>query len=302
MNKRAIIWGHAPHTHTHSYIHYGFAKALSFLDYDVVWYEDSLDYQKEDVSNSIIISETNSCKYLPVVNSSKYFIHNNSDDFDLNQRIKGDNIYNFLVYHEHYNWPDNVEKIDNYSWFHRETKTPVIMWATDLLPDEIDNQEVVLFDDSKSDVNYIGSLSADYTRRIIPIVSSHGKTFVNYGGYSGIRSNKNNGFMDHDDNINLTKNSYLNLDIRPEQHINNGYIPCRIFKAMSYGCWIGTNSVKMNNFLAERITTNENLNDLYLQTEFDSKKASKRVLEDNKNYVKENHTYINRINSLVSIL
>lgn len=302
MTKRAIIWGHAPHTHTHSYIHYGFAKAFSSLGYEVTWYDDCLEHSNEDVSDSIIISEVNSCKYLPIVKSSKYFIHNNCDDFDLSKKKNGDNIYNFLVYHENYNWVDNIEKIDNYSWFCKETKTPVIMWATDLLPREIDDQEVVLFDTLKNDINYIGSLSRVQIKEIKNIVNLNGKNFINYGGYSGVRSNKNNGFMDYTDNINLTKSSYLNFDIRSKQHIDNGYIPCRVFKTMSYGCWVGTNSIKVKKFFEGRITAVEDLHKLYLETEMDYKHANSKILKDNQTYVRDYHTYINRINSLLSVL
>lgn len=300
MTKKVVIWGHPPHTHTHSYIHYGFAKAFSFLDYDVVWYEDLEEYSNEDISESIVISEVNCCRHLPIIKSSKYFIHNISGDFS-NTLLEHKNVFNFLVYHEEYNWPNSIQNIDNYSWYDGD-KTLVIMWGTDLLPEEIDDQKECLFDGSRQEVNYIGSLSGDLKNNMSNIVASNKKRFVNYGGYSGIRSGSNNGFMDYEDNIKLMKQSYLNFDLRPDQHIGNGYIPCRIFKAMSYGCWIGSNSPKMNKFLEGRITTSENLIDLYSETESQTMKVTSEILRDNKNYIKENHTYINRINSLLSVL
>jgi hypothetical protein len=302
MTKKIVIWGYPPHTHTHSYIHLGFAKAFSYLDYDVVWYDDSEEYSQEDLSDAIIISENNCRRHLPIVDSSKYFIHNIEDGFHSQNKIEHDNVYNLLVYHEQYNWNDDVKNIDEYSWYHPDTKTAVIMWGTDLLPDEIDSQDQVLFDNTKDTVNYIGSLSGEYIQKITSVVDSNGKQFVNYGGYSGIRSRKNNGFMDDNQNIDLTKKSYLNFDLRPPQHLDNGYIPCRIFKALSYGCWIGTNSIKMNKFFDGRITTNEDLNNLYTETEEASKNATKEVLKDNQEFIKENHTYLNRVQSLLSIL
>jgi hypothetical protein len=302
MNKKVVIWGYPPHTHTHSYIHLGFAKAFSYLDYDVVWYDDSEEYSKEDLSNAIIISENNCSRHLPIDKSSKYFIHNMKDGFYSQSKFDYDNVYNVLVYHEKYNWNDGVKNIDDYSWYHPETKTAVIMWGTDLLPDEIDSQEQILYDDTKDTVNYVGSLSGDYIEKITSVVTSNGKQFVNYGGYSGVRSRENNGFMGDDENIILTKKSYLNFDLRPSQHLDNGYIPCRIFKTLSYGCWTGTNSIKINKFFDGRITTNEDLNNLYSETEETSKNATKEVLKDNQEFIKENHTYLNRINSLLSIL
>lgn len=302
MNKKVVIWGYTPHTHTHSYINLGFAKAFSYLDYDVVWCEDSPDYANEDLDDAIVITEVNSCKYLPLVKTSKYFVHNNVDGFYSSGKIQGENIYNLLVYHEEYNWNDNVKNIDNFSWYDDESKTAVIMWATDLLPHEIDQNEVVLYDDSKKNVNYVGSISNNYIQSMSSICKSNNRVFNNYGGYSGIRNNDNNGFMTDEENINLMRESYLNFDLRTEQHKNNGYIPCRIFKSMSYGCWIGTNSIKMNKFLGDRITTEDNLDELYVKTELALQSATKQILVDNQEYIKSNHTYLNRVQSLLSIL
>lgn len=305
MTKKVIIWGYPPHTHTHSYIHYGFAKAFSSLDYDVVWYEDNPEYSNEDLSDAIVISEVNCCKHLPIDKSSKYFIHNVSDDFIDQNKIDGDNIYNFLVYHENYSWDkcENIVKVDDHSWFDSKTKTFVTMWASDLLPDEIDNQTEVLYDPNKTNINYIGTLSSEYTSNFVDVVKSNNKTFKNYGGYTGEKSKDTSiGFVDEDKNISLAKDSYLNFDIRPQVHLDNGYIPCRIFKTMSYGCWIGTNSIKVEKFFEGRITTDTDLNILYKKTEEDCKNATKDILRDNMNYIKNHHTYINRAKALVNII
>lgn len=300
---KAIIWGCPPHSHTHSYIHYGFAKAFSSLNYDVIWYENSEQYQSEDLSDSIVISAYGHCDYMPIYESSNYFIHNIEDGFYSQNKIEGDNIYNLLVYHEGYNWNSDVKSIDNFSWFNSFTKTAVIMWATDLLPDEIKNQEEITYNSNKNSVNYVGSLSPDYSQKFSSIVKVKGKQFNNYGGYSGIRNkNIDSGFIDNDEAIELIKKSYLNFDFRPQVHLENGYIPCRIFKTMSYGCWIGTNSKKILKFFDGRITANSDLVSLYDQTESSSKLANQEILKDNKNYILYNHTYINRINSLLSII
>lgn len=303
MTKKIIIWGHTPDSHTHSYVHLGFAKAFSSMDYDVVWYDDSSEYENEDLTNSIVISEINRCRYMPFEKSSKYFIHNIEDGFYNQSKYDGDNVYNLLVYHENYNWNENIKQIDDYSWYDDTTKTVVLMWGTDLLPNEIDEQNEVLFDSSKDNVNYIGSLSQENSNNLLNVVSKNNKQFVNYGGYTGVRSKKTpSGFVSSDEMLELTKESYLNFDIRQKCHIDNGFIPCRLFKTMSYGCWIGTNSEKMSKFFDGRLTINSNISDLYYETEVDSKNATKEILRDNMNYIKDNHTYLNRIDNLLSIL
>lgn len=303
MSNKVVIWGYPPDTHTHSYIHFGFAKAFSEMDYDVTWYEDSPDYSNEDLSDSIVISGYGQCKYLPIDKSSKYFIHNIVDGFYSQDKIEGDNIYNLLVYHENYNWNDDISNIDEYSWYDDKTKTVVIMWGTDLLPEEIDEQNEVLYDPDKKNVNYIGSLNPNDCSSLVNVVRSNKKEFVNYGGYSGIKS-KSTGlrFLTDQELISLTKESYLNFDIRSQSHVDNGFIPCRIFKNLSYGCWTGTNSEKISKFFDKRITCNSNLSELYYQTEEDVRNATLEIIRDNMNYIKNNHTYINRVNTLIKIL
>ena len=294
MTKKVVIWGYPPDTHTHSYIHLGFAKAFSYLDYDVVWCADDSDYADE-VKDSIIITEKNCTKNLPIEKSSQYFIHNLADDFEEHE---GDNIHNLLVYHEGYNWGVDYQMIDDWSWYHKETKTCVIMWATDLLPDEIEGKEPVLYDADRTDINYVGSLDTGYFHKFSAISNSHGKRFIASGGYSP----SSRGFIDNEESIKLVKESYLNFDFRPECHLNNGYVPCRIFKNMSYGCWTGTNSEKILQFFEGRITACEDFSELYSKTEEDSRKATKDILEDNQDYIKKHHTYLNRVNSLLSVL
>jgi len=294
MTKKIVIWGYPPNTHTHSYIHLGFAKAFSYLDYDVVWCDDDPDYADE-VKDSIVITEKNCSKHLPIDKSSQYFIHNLADDFEEHE---GDNIHNLLVYHEGYNWSVDYQMIDDWSWYHKETKTCVIMWATDLLPDEIEGKEPVLYDADRTDINYVGSLDIGYLHKFSAISNSNGKRFITSGGYSP----SSRGFIDNEESIKLVKESYLNFDFRPECHLNNGYVPCRIFKNMSYGCWTGTNSEKILEFFEGRITACKDFSELYLKTEEDSRKATKDILKDNQDYIGKHHTYLNRVNSLLSVL
>jgi len=303
MIKKVVIWGYPPDTHTHSYIHLGFAKAFSEMDYDVVWYDDSPEYSNENLQDSIVITEHNCCKYMPFEKTSKYFIHNIEDGFYKQNKFDQENVYNLLVYHENYNWNENISKLNDFSWFDNETNTVVIMWASDLTPSEIDEQVEVLFDSTKNNVNYIGSIAYEYSKDLIETVKSNNKKFINYGGYTGTRSKTTtSGFTSNDEMMELTKESYLNFDIRPKCHLDNGYVPCRIFKTMSYGCWVGSNSEKISKFFGDRITVNSNLTDLYYQTEQDSKNTTKQILRDNMNYVKQHHTYINRVESILSVL
>ena len=299
-NQKFVIWGYPLHSHTHSYIHYGFFKALKSLGYDVRWFDDV--NVNEDFENCIFITESNCRKNIPIVKSSKYFIHNLCDGFERQTLIDHENVYNLLVYHENYNYPDNLQSLDDYSWYDPETKTIVIMWGTDLLPKEIDNIEPVLYDKSKQDINFVGTIQGKNAILFANICANNGKNFYNLGGYTGSSLTDDAHFYPENASIDAIRKSYLSFDIREHGHLKNGYIPCRIFKNISYGMWTGSNSTKLSKFFGQHLTISEDLDKLYDNLEMDYMNCSEQKIKESMNYVRNNHTYLNRIESMLSIL
>ena len=195
---------------------------------------------------------------------------------------------------------NELEKIDDFSWYDPETRTPVIMWATDLLPDEF--KEPILHNDSLMSNNFVGTIQGNNLIDFAKIGANRGKDFNNYGGYTGFPDEDGNEFYSNENNIKAIQKSYLSFDIREEPHLKNGYIPCRVFKNISYGKWTGTNAINAKNFFGDRLTVNSDLEALYDNLEVDSKNATYEKVQDAMNFVKENHTYINRVQSLFSVL
>jgi hypothetical protein len=299
VNRKVVLWGHPPDTHTHSYIHYGFYKSFEYLGYDVVWVDDLKKNSNIDLNDAIVISEKNVINHLPIIDSATYFIHNFKDDFE---ETGYDNVHNYLVYHENYSW-SGVEKVDEHFWYCPRTKTPMIMWATDLLPNEIDELEPCLYDDSKDSVYFVGTIQGENAIDFAHICANNGKDFINLGGYTGYEDEEDGlNFYGYDKSIKAVIDSYISFDIREKCHLDNGYVPCRIFKNMSYGKWTGSNSQKVQKFFGDRITINGDLEKLYKSIVDDYKKSDENILRDNMNFVKNNHTYLNRINSLLSVL
>lgn len=300
MKPKILIWGHTLEGgHTHSFIHYGFYKAFLHLGYDVQWLSNRKENSNIDLNETIVISEHQEISHLPIQNNTKYFIHNIKQDIE---KVENENIHNFLIYHEEYeNW-NNVKKIDDFFWYDEETKTPIIIWATDLLPHEIDNIEPVLYDNSKADVNFVGTVQGKNLVTFAHVCANNGKNFYNFGGYTGIPQDDNSKFFDDKKSIDVVRNSYISFDIRESQHCRNSYVSCRIFKNISYGLWTGTNSTKMSKFFEEHLTIESDLDRLYDRIVFDYSKCTENKIRKSMNYVKENHTYINRINSLLSVV
>ena len=58
---KLVIWGMKLHTHTHSYIHYGYWRAAECLGYEVHWYDDKDDVSSVDFSDAVFITEHRVC-------------------------------------------------------------------------------------------------------------------------------------------------------------------------------------------------------------------------------------------------
>ena len=106
---KIVIWGHKLHSHTHSYIHYGYWRAADYLGHEVYWYDDKDNVYDEDFSNSIFITEHQVCKNIPLRKDCKYFIHNSDEPFKYERRQKyaGYKVYNFVHDSKHWHYGDS---------------------------------------------------------------------------------------------------------------------------------------------------------------------------------------------------
>ena len=99
----------------------------------------------------------------------------------------------------------------------------------------------------------------------------------------------------------LAHKSFYNFDIRDSWHLEVGYIPCRVFKILSYGLPIICNS--------SFITSNLNLPGIQLASCPQeaaslslSSSISRSEMIDTRNYILANHTYINSIQNMLKIV
>jgi len=81
-----------------------------------------------------------------------------------------------------------------------------------------------------------------------------------------------------------------------------GYIPCRIFKNISYGAIGITNSKAVYDLFGGKIVYNEDTYQLCYDALDTIKNMDINELYELMDFVKEKHTYINRINYLLWFL
>lgn len=288
--KKFVAWGLKLHSHTHSYIHNSYCKAFSSLGWDSHHFDGD---REVDVRDSLVLVSSHYEHTVPLHPSNKYITHNcQRDEF---------NDYDRLTLQVYTNGINSVgtsgKKINEYTIFDNESKTLYQPWATDLLPDEI----ITDYEDNYSKlVSWVGTISAcekfGNINQIAPVVESFtekGYNFSNVDPWSEPVSNEKH--------RSLIKSSEVAPAIVGHWQKENDYIPCRIFKNITYGKIGMTNSVISSKIFGDSVLYGDgkDLAEKYLALSLDQKK---KMFKESASLVKNEHTFINRINSILEVM
>jgi hypothetical protein len=328
FKQKVIIWGYPLHSHTHSYIHGAWFKSFNHLGHETYWFDDS-NYPKDfDYSNCIFITEGYADKNIPLNKSSIYFVHiainpekylkencrlidirfNVSEINDCNysfelDRSKFIKINDSAFYN---NLADDSVLSDVYKKGIKNYEALHIDWATDLLPEEINFEDMYIERDRA--IYWIGTIGISNQKEIKKFVSSlekenikfyHNDPWTNPLSWEQAKKYVQKSFIAPDirgsanrENINGKINTGAN-------HKNIGYIPCRIFKNISYGQLGITNSKAVYELFHENVIYSNSEEDL-LQLSIPNIK-NYEMIKNQMKFVKENHTYLNRVESLLKV-
>ena len=324
--QKVIIWGFPLYSHTHSYVHYAWYKAFKYMGYDTYWFHDN-DFPVDfDYSNCLFLTEGYAESNIPLDKSSTYFVHMcrnpskylNAEcrliDIRFNVKYTKDFTYDYKMDKSSY------EQLDSCTFYERNASDLALRekyrtgangyeavytsWATDLLPTEFDFNSIYIPRERK--IWYIGSVWSANMDEIneFKLACEHNNIeFINnnpWGNYATVEQHKE-----------LIQKSYIAPDIRGSgvtcgevtskdcNHLDIGYIPCRTFKNISYGQLGATNSPAVSELFEGRIIYSSNPYKLFHDAE--SQSTNYKLIVEQMNYVKDNHTFINRINSIMKV-
>jgi len=337
LNK-IIIWGFELHSHTHSYIHNAFFRAFRSLGYEVYWYNEKgkNNYPQfginKDFENCLYIVVGVKCKYLPINETSYYIWHTGTcpiykefegDEYlcpkisSTNQRIPKKNIIKLHTLWKpcknvncndakngcnewsHNAW-DNKKKFHNsdYYYYNLENNIIYMPWATDLLPNEIDmNINKLKKMETKNVSNFIGMMTPHW-RLYAQECSKYNIIFQHNGGTFNKYSNKNKSIKE---NMELIQESILAPALQDKHQKIHEYIPCRIFKNISYGKMGITNNAAVNTLFNNTLIYSNNMRELIqkgMHFEKNNYEYMKRLMIE----VRDHHTYINRVKFILNFL
>ena len=296
INMKVIIWGHKKNGHTHGYIHKSYFKAFSKMGYETYWFDDNDNVSGFNFDNCIFLTEDQVQKKIPLNKTSKYILHHT----DLNKYIQNNisfiNLANYLKSCDNgvsaYHVENSVEKINDCCFWDNKTKTIYQPWATNLTPDEINIDDIPKYNDNESDVYYIGT-SHDNSNKIVEFSNSIKKYNKNFIVKNGVSD---------EENMELIKKSLISADIRSDWHIECGYLPCRIFKNISYGRLTGTNSENVKKIFGDYVIYDDKIENLFDKIIQEEKINDLSKIRSAMNFIKNNHTYFNRIKNLLQLL
>ena len=296
MKKKVVIWGHKNNGHTHGYIHSSYFKAFKFLGYDTYRFGDNDDVSGFNFNECIFLTEDQSQSNIPLNKTSKYILHHTKLDKYIDNGINFINLANYLkecddgvsAYHKE----NSVERVGDCCFWDEKTKTIYQPWGTDLTPNEIKEENALLYNPKQTNVHYIGSVHDNRVQinEFNESVTKNGSQFIVSRG----KSDK--------DNMELVRNSLLSVDIRGDWHVECGYLPCRIFKNISYGRVTGTNSLNVKKIMGDYVVYNPDTKKLFNTLMDFEENTNIEMIQESMNFIKNNHTYVNRVNNLIGVL
>jgi len=319
---KIIIWGYPLHSHTHSYIHAAFYKAFTHLGYETYWFHDGEYPDNFNWDDCVFWTEGFADKNIPLNKTSTYFVHVCPDPAKyINAGVKKfiDVRYNHLWHNDHvYQYSldkTKVEKVgpccyfqpkknrrvqvlnDHHQYWMEDYDKFYVTWATNYLPEEFNFDDISYPREQK--IYFSGNISPNGRCENY----STFKPFIDECQKNNIEFIHNDPFrnpLSEEEVILRTKKSILGVDIRGPEHIRNGYVPCRVFKSMSWGHLGTTNSPEVYSELEGHCILQEDTSQLF----YDSmeKRNDLKYIEDGMRYVQEKHTYVNRVKTIMSLV
>jgi hypothetical protein len=295
-----VVWGHPEGSHTHSWIHYGFHRALEHLGLRSSWLPGSRRDARHlrDVDEAIVITEGQADRRLRKILRPGWIVFGHNCDADW--------------YRERCQFvPLGVDMLDqsgyrNPRWHPEILDTPApsppkepvspaaagisILWATDLLPHEIRwtphrrNALDVVF------VGTVWSYNADELERFDSLVAQRGLRWRVYNGVDAVR---------HEE---LVRSARFAPALQGAWQTDHGYIPCRLFKNVSYSQLALSNNPSAAKVFGDgEIVCRSSLEELLdeaLAAEQDG--VVDDMVQAAQQTVRERHTYVRRVRELLA--
>jgi hypothetical protein len=325
--SKIIIWGAKLDTgHTHAFVQLAIFRAAQALNLEVYWLDNRDNVDISFFDNALVITEqwlvfpnglSRTSYQLPLNPSATYIVHYLGNKgpvegnpgasmylgkvkrlidfrFATNWGIDGVEDKNYAYKFE----PENYERISEASYFEKKSDYDIFysIWATDLLPDEINFEDRNIPHKEPKFVFFGGTIRPDNQEVFEPFLKACQENNMPFVYNDPGRNPLPIGTLKQ-----ATNEAYLAYDARPSNHLANGYISCRILKNISYGQMGITNSKAIYDFFDQKIAYETDPYKLfYVALEMKEDYNTKNIILEQMKRIKEHHTYINRLQDMIT--
>jgi len=329
--SKIIVWGSKLDTgHTHGFIHEAIYRAGKYLGHPIYWLDNRDNITNDFFDNALVITEqwlvfqNGISNNMPLNKTATYIVHylGNKGPVEGNPGAEMylDKVAKLIDFRFANNWgmngipdknyayifqPENYIKInDGTSYYERGEHYDNFysIWATDILPNEIDfDKRFVPFHEPKF-AFFGGTISKGWGNQddgnesyVIPFAEECVKNNIQF-----IHNDPHKNPLTVEQIREAVSKSYLPIDIRPKNHLANEYIPCRSIKNCSYGQLVITNSPSVYKFFDEEAAYSSDPRELFeISNRMQSDPNTKDLILRQMKMVKEKHTYVNRLNDMI---
>ena len=299
--KHAVVWGHPLHSHTHSYVHHAFTRAFQAIGLSTVW--ANRDNPAEIPDHAIVVTEGQVTEGLPCNPNAFYVLHNVVEDItpdvfklpDYNRVSLRTMIHKEEFAHiAPFGGTTGQRIADDGSVF--------LVWGTNLLPWEmtLDQEPVVPFNARDGTTVFVGTVGfvGEYlnSTEIVP--------FFDTASAAGFRQVWRGGSVSEEEHMSLIRNASLAPTIVGPWQKRYGYVPCRLFKNVSYGAFPCTNSetsaamISATMYDADPASLAVKTMELLREHPEQAERRWRRAYSQ----VRAKHTYINNVHTIVESL
>ncbi|MCX4248059.1 hypothetical protein [Paraliomyxa miuraensis] len=333
--RRVVLHGYRGRSHTHHWVMWAIERAWIHIlrdrpDVSLCWADNRNPLPFEALEQAVVWGNVNVDRVdytLPIVPGACYVMHDHhpgrTSTADYAEHVASGRALFYEVFRGHDD-PD-ARPVDGEVPVH--TWSPArgvarITWGTDLLPDEIaHNRELVVAAGPRrppGEVVFVGSAwrnNADDLAALAQAAVERGLRFVHHGRVmTDVRWPDHpmvvstDGSVSHDDNVRLVREALVAPAFQGKAQLPNpdergNYVPCRIYKNISYGAPPVTNNATVKTLLGEGValgrTPGQMLDAALAVLEAD---PQQQALEELMAEVARRHTYLSRVEMLMRLM
>lgn len=236
MFNRLVVWGGKRGMQSHRWIHRAFAQTAAKMGIPTAWVEDDTDFLLADGDTVIAADIWN--RYLYYKPGVDYVLHNFSQDHPVMLEVDERNLLRLQVW----TYDSFGEEWDACRQFSKEGGVLFQPWGTDLLAEEFLDP---IFNPTSREAVFVGAVWGDINtgtelgnesmiEDLKAVLREHGLTFKHLTQVS------------EQENMDAVRSGRLAPAIAGGWQVEHGYLPCRVFKNVSYGTVMFTNVPRVN--------------------------------------------------------